>query len=46
MRECEERERGPEPPPLALPFPLADPDAPIGYELTPAAIAALDGAAA
>jgi hypothetical protein len=42
MRECEARERGPEPPPLALPFPEADPDAPIGYALTPAALAALD----
>ena len=39
---CLERERGPEPPPLALPFCEDDPDAPIGYELTEAAIALLD----
>ena len=32
---CAERERGPEPPPVALPFTEADPDAPIPYVLTP-----------
>jgi hypothetical protein len=42
LQECEARERGPEPPPLALPFTLDDPDAPIAYALTPRALAALD----
>ena len=42
MLACEARERGPEPPPIPLPFTEADPDAPIGYELTAAALAALD----
>src|SRR5688500_15418502 len=41
LQECEARERGPEPSPLALPFVEADPDATIGYELTAAALAAL-----
>ena len=33
LRECEERERGrgPELPPIPLPFPLAGPDSPIAY---------------
>jgi hypothetical protein len=44
MLACEARERGPEPPPIPLPFTEDDPDAPIGYQLTAAAIAALDTA--
>jgi hypothetical protein len=44
LQDCEARERGPEPPPIPLPFTEADPDAPIGYELTAAALAALDTA--
>ena len=46
VQECEAREQGPEPPPLALPFTEDDPDAPIPYVLTDAALAALDVAAA
>jgi hypothetical protein len=45
LRECEARERGPEPPPLALPFTEDDPDAPIAYALTPRALAVLDAPA-
>src|SRR5919199_1794848 len=45
LRECEARERGPEPPPIPLPFREGAPDAPIAYELTPAALAALAVAA-
>ena len=44
LQACEARERGPEPPPLALPFCEADPDQPIPYELTEAALALLDAA--
>ena len=43
---CEARERGPEPPPLALPFCEDDPDQPIPYTLTPAALALIDDAMA
>ena len=46
LRECEARERGPEPPPIPLPFVEADPDAPIGYALTPLALTVLDTPAA
>jgi hypothetical protein len=44
MLACEERERGPEPPPLALPFTEDDPDAPIAYALTPRALAVVPAA--
>jgi hypothetical protein len=44
MLACEARERGPEPLPIPLPFTEDDPDAPISYELTAAAIAALNTA--
>ena len=46
LRECEAREQGPEPPPLPLPFLEDDPDQPISYVLTDAALAELDVAAA
>ena len=46
LRECEARERGPEPPPIALPFPALPVDEPIPYELTPLGLAAPDEAAA
>jgi hypothetical protein len=46
LQECEARERGPEPQPLALPFTEDDPDVPITYVLTDAALKALAAAPA
>ena len=40
LRECEARERGPELPPIPLPFVELDPDAPIPFVLTDRALAA------
>ncbi len=42
LQECERREQGPEPPPIALPFGEANPDAPIAYALTDQALALLE----